>query len=113
MRSQRFLSCCKWPGPSIFLRSEGIVHRDIKPGNILWVPETHEVKVIDLGFAAVDGGERRHDEEASSETTRGTAAFLSPESARGEENLDVRSDIYALGATLYQLVPWRTSFLRG
>ena len=81
-----------------YLRGEGIVHRDIKPGNILYVPETNEVKVIDLGFALSSGAGGSGDG-----TTRGTAAYLSPEQARGDD-LDVRSDIYALGATLYQLV---------
>ena len=81
-----------------YLREQGVVHRDIKPGNIL-VTADNEVKVIDLGFAITE-------ELAAGDgsTTIGTAAFLSPEQARGEADLDVRSDIYALGATLYQLV---------
>jgi serine/threonine-protein kinase len=80
------------------LRQQGVVHRDIKPGNIMVTP-ANEVKVIDLGFA-VEGA----DGAGAEGTTRGTAAFLSPEQARGQGDLDVRSDIYALGATLYQLV---------
>ncbi len=85
-----------------YLREQGVVHRDIKPGNIMVTAEG-EVRLIDLGFAVPRDADGDGGDEAGS-TTRGTAAYLSPEQARGQGDLDVRSDIYSLGATLYQIV---------
>ncbi len=78
----------------------GIVHRDIKPGNVMLTPRG-EVKVMDFGIA-------RAVSDTSSTMTQtaavmGTAAYLSPEQARGE-NVDLRSDIYSTGCMLYELV---------
>jgi serine/threonine protein kinase len=78
----------------------GIVHRDIKPANVM-VNGMGEVKVMDFGIA-------RAMSDASSAMTQtaaviGTAAYLSPEQARGE-HVDLRSDLYSTGCLLYELV---------
>jgi beta-lactam-binding protein with PASTA domain/predicted Ser/Thr protein kinase len=78
----------------------GIVHRDIKPANVMLTPRG-EVKVMDFGIA-------RAIADTSSTMTQtaaviGTAAYLSPEQARGE-HVDERSDIYSTGCLLYELV---------
>ena len=78
----------------------GIVHRDIKPGNVMLTP-SGEVKVMDFGIArAVTGSSSTMTQTAA---VIGTAHYLSPEQARGE-HVDARSDIYSTGCLLYELV---------
>ncbi len=78
----------------------GIVHRDVKPGNVM-LSRSGDVKVMDFGIArAASGGSQTVTETAA---VIGTAAYLSPEQARGE-HVDARSDVYSTGCLLYELV---------
>ena len=89
-----------------YLDRRGVVHRDIKPGNIL-LTEQGAVKIIDLGLAKLRGGMTR---DAAEGTTVGTVEYLSPEQARGLADVDIRSDIYSLGVTLFHMVVGEVPF---
>ncbi len=80
----------------------GILHRDIKPSNIM-ITRDGVVKLCDLGLAKEMGAEDEK-ELTQQGTAVGTAYYISPEQARGLPDVDVRSDIYSLGATLYHMV---------
>jgi serine/threonine-protein kinase len=83
-----------------FSHRNGIVHRDVKPGNVMITPQG-TVKVMDFGIA------RAVSDSAATMTSTaaviGTAQYLSPEQARGE-GVDARSDVYSVGCLLYELV---------
>lgn len=83
----------------------GVLHRDLKPANLL-VNETGQVKVIDFGIArALDGGEELGEFRTLTEEFVGTPLYMSPEQLlESPEGLDVSSDIYSLGVTLFELL---------
>ncbi|MCB9878326.1 MAG: serine/threonine protein kinase [Planctomycetes bacterium] len=82
----------------------GIVHRDIKPGNVMLTPEGRTV-LLDFGIAQIAGGR----EFTRTGSNPGSPAFMSPEQLRGDA-VDERTDIYSLGATLWQLLTLEPPF---
>ncbi|MCX5659777.1 MAG: protein kinase [Planctomycetota bacterium] len=88
-----------------YAHQQGVVHRDLKPGNIL-VDATGQPKVLDFGLAKIAGNEAQLTTmETQVGQLVGTLPYMSPEQARGEvDKLDTRSDIYAMGVIAYELL---------
>ncbi|MCA9077185.1 MAG: serine/threonine protein kinase [Planctomycetaceae bacterium] len=89
----------------------GVVHRDIKPSNIIITP-AGRAKLVDLGLA------RKRDPQATNDltvdgTTLGTFDYISPEQAKDPKKVDVRSDIYSLGCTLFHMLTGEPPYPKG
>jgi serine/threonine protein kinase/Flp pilus assembly protein TadD len=106
--------------------ARGIIHRDIKPAN-LFITERGQAKILDFGLAKLLEQKRAGDKSGFSAmptaataddfltspgSTLGTVAYMAPEQARGEE-VDARSDIFSLGAVLYEMVTRQKAFTGG
>ena len=107
-RLRRFLSVCDAVS---FAHSRGVIHRDLKPANVM-VGEFGEVLVLDWGVAKLSGEERAPTESALSAAVEGitgdgvavgTPGFMAPEQFSGSHQVDVRADVFALGAMLRDL----------
>jgi len=90
----------------------GVVHRDIKPSNIL-VDRTGLVKILDMGLARFFHDEQDMLTRNSEESVLGTADYLAPEQATDSHKVDIRGDIYSLGATFYFLLTGQPPFPDG
>ena len=91
----------------------GVVHRDLKPSNLFLVDsEPAKLKVLDFGVArfrdANDSG--GHRPETRGGVVLGTPDYMAPEQARGDETIDARADVFALGAVLFECLTGRSAF---
>ncbi len=95
-----------------YLWTQRVIHRDLKPDNIMICQRTNNVKLFDLGLALyVDGSSLEQPELSFTSDWVGTPFYMSPEQTKNSPSIDFRSDIYSLGIIFYELVTGKPPFM--
>lgn len=94
----------------------GIVHRDLKPDNVMIVPDPdapggERTKLLDFGIAKLVEAARGNQFKTQSQVVMGTPQYMSPEQCKGASHVDDKTDVYALGVLLFELLAGRTPFV--
>ena len=92
-----------------YAHKKGIIHRDIKPGNIMLVSSGNQVKVTDFGICRIDGSDQELTQHTQLGDVLGTPNYMSPEQVLGQK-VDSRSDLFSVGVVLYKLVTGQLPF---
>ncbi|MFO1310809.1 MAG: protein kinase [Burkholderiales bacterium] len=93
-----------------YAHKRGIVHRDVKPGNIMRLTDSNTIKVADFGICRIDGSEANDStQQTQVGNVLGTPHYMSPEQVIGEK-VDSRSDLFSAGVVLYQLLTGHLPF---
>lgn len=112
---ERAVSCLLQSARALcYAHEEGIIHRDVKPSNLM-LDSAGNMKVLDLGLARIADTAREQQQKSAASLTgsgqiMGTVDYLAPEQALDSRQADERSDIYALGCTLYALLHGRPMY---
>jgi len=86
-----------------YSHKKGVVHRDIKPGNIL-LSKSGEIKLADFGIAATRASDSGEEALTTDGTTLGTPAYMAPEQFENSRTVDYRADLYSLGVMMYEML---------
>ncbi len=94
----------------------GVVHRDLKPDNVMIVPDQEapggeRAKILDFGIAKVAAEQRGAMDKTRTGVLMGTPAYMAPEQCRGAAGVDEKADVYALGVMLYEMLAGRLPFI--
>jgi len=117
MAEARAASLCRQVGGALAAaHAKGIVHRDLKPDNIFIVRDTdiaggERAKVLDFGIAKLASDQPGQQSMTRTGMVMGTPAYMAPEQCKGAGNVDQRSDLYALGCILFEMMCGRPPFV--